>query len=234
MTGQTRTLGQYALLFLRLYLGWSWIAGGWEKLWNPGYHGQGAAVAGFLHGALKATPFGWYKSLVETVLLPHAGTFAFLVTWGELLVGFALLFGLLTNLAAVFAILMNTSFLLAGTVSTNATYIIMELFLIFGAAGLVLGVDAILVRRGFRVPLLISDLERAHPPAISWFAAAVLLVLSALTFGVAGSLKLPEFSNPAEQLSRVLFFAAVMYSFKAVHDGQRAKEVQPLTRRVAA
>ncbi len=234
MTGQTRTLGQYALLFVRLYLGWSWIAGGWEKFLNPGYHGQGAAVAGFLHGALKASPFGWYKSLIETVFLPNAGVFAFLVTWGELLVGLALLFGLLTNLAALFAILMNASFLLAGTVSTNATYIVMELFLIFAASGLVLGVDAILARRGFRAPLLISDPERAHPPAISWIAAAVFLVLSPLAVGVAGSLELPEFSNPAGQLSRVLFFAAVMYGFKAVHDGQRMKETQPIAHHRAA
>jgi thiosulfate dehydrogenase [quinone] large subunit len=234
MTGQTRTLGQYALLSVRLYLGWSWIGGGWGKLLDPGYHGQGAAVAGFLQGALKTSPFGWYKSLIETAFLPNAGVFAFLVTWGELLVGIALLFGLLTNLAALFAILMNTSFLLAGTVSTNATYIVMELFLIFAASGLVLGVDAILARRGFRVPLLISDLERAHPPAISWIAAAILLVLSALALGVAGVLKLPEFSNPAGQLSRVLFFAAVMYSFKAVHDRQRTREAQPIARGAAA
>ncbi len=51
---------------------------------------------------------------------------------------------------------------------------------------------------------------------------------------VGGSLELPEFSNPAGQLSRVLFFAAVMYGFKAVHDGQRMKEAQPIAHHRAA
>jgi thiosulfate dehydrogenase [quinone] large subunit len=229
MNGRADVLGRYVLFILRLYLGWSWLAAGWEKILSPGYHGQGPAVVGFLQGALKAAPFGWYKSLIASVFLPHSGTFAFLVSWGELLVGLGLLFGLLTNLAALFAIVMNLSFLLAGTVSTNATYIMMELALIFGTAGLVLGIDVLLVDKGSRMPLIVPDPQRITPPAFAWVTAAVLFVLAALAYGTAGTLKLPEFSNPAGQLSRVLFFAAVLYGVKALHDGQRQEKVAIVT-----
>jgi uncharacterized membrane protein YphA (DoxX/SURF4 family) len=183
-------------------------------------------MAKFLQAALKTAPFGWYKMLIASVFLPHSGTFAFLVSWGEVLVGLALLFGLLTNLASLFAVVMNLSFLLAGPVSTNATYIVMELAVIFGAAGLVLGFDAILAEKAFRVPLVVPDPERVTPPVIAWVTAVVLLVLATLAYGTAGSLKLPEFSNPAGQLSRVLFFAAALYGVKAVHDGRRREQAE--------
>lgn len=234
MNAQAQTLGRYALLLLRLYLGWSWLVAGWEKLWNPAYHGQGLAVAGFLQGALKASPFAWYESVIATVFLPNSELFASLVTWGEMLVGVALILGLVTNLAALGAILMNTSFLLAGTVSTNATYIMIELAIIFGAAGLFFGVDTILARRGFRPPVLVADPDRTTVPALSWITAAVLLVLAGLAYGAAGSLKLPEFANPAGQLSRLLFFAAVAYATKAFHDGRAKEEAEPAVHHMAA
>ena len=45
--------------------------------------------------------------------------FAWLITLGELAVGLGLLLGALTGLAAFFGALMNMSFLLAGSASTN-------------------------------------------------------------------------------------------------------------------
>lgn len=234
MNAPAQTFGRYALLLIRLYLGWSWLIAGWEKMWSPGWHGQAPAVVGFLQGALKASPFVWYKSLIAAVFLPNSGLFAFLVTWGELLVGLALLVGLLTNLAALGAILMNMSFLLAGTVSTNATYIIMELAIIFGASGLIFGMDAVLARRGFRSPVFTADPDRTAAPVLSWITAGALLVLAALAYGSGGTLKLPEFANPAGQLSRLFFFAAAAYAIKAFHDGREKEEAELATRPRAA
>lgn len=50
--------------------------------------------------------------------------------WGEVLIGIALIVGLFTKSAAFFGGMMNTSFLLAGTVSTNPLMLIMAIILL--------------------------------------------------------------------------------------------------------
>jgi thiosulfate dehydrogenase [quinone] large subunit len=209
----------YWLVVLRLYLGWSWLAAGWDKARDPAWE-SGKAVAGFLQGALKAAPYGWYKALITSTFLPNAKLFAFLVTWGEVLVGVAFLVGLFTGLAAIGGILMNLSFLLAGSVSTNPAYIIIQLVLIFSGAGMVWGVDGVLQRKGYRIPAVLTG-TGVRRPGVTWVTAGVLAVLAILAFLPAPGLKLPEFSNPASQLSRTLAFAALFYALKAWMDGRR-------------
>lgn len=128
-------------LVARLYLGYEWLTAGWGKLTNPAgvWVGDkaGAAVSGFLKGALNQTSGdhpnvqGWYAWFIEHVALPNAALFSVVVTWGEILVGVALILGLFTGIAAFFGGVMNASYLLAGTVSSNPV-----LFII--ATGLVL------------------------------------------------------------------------------------------------
>lgn len=155
--GDKRTEGTLAYWFvaLRLYLGWSWLAAGWEKVRDPAY-ASGEAVTAFLQGALKNAPYGWYKGLIQSTFMPNAKLFAFLVTWGEVLVGVALFLGAFTVLAAIAGIVMNISFLLAGSVSTNPLYIIIQFALIFSGAGLVWGIDGWLMRSGRRIPVLLA------------------------------------------------------------------------------
>lgn len=50
---------------------------------------------------------------------------------GELLVGLGLILGCLTTAAALFGVVMNFSFLLAGTISHNPTDILMGLVIMF-------------------------------------------------------------------------------------------------------
>lgn len=213
----------YWILVLRLYLGWSWLAAGWEKIRDPAW-ASGEAVVGFLQGALKSAPYGWYKGFIESTFLPNAKLFAFLVTWGEVLVGIALLAGLFTALAAIAGIVMNMSFLLAGTVSTNSLYILIELALIFTGAGLLWGVDGILQGRGYRIPVLLPGAGEVRRPGLAWAAAAALAILAVLAFLPAEGLKLPEFRNPASQMSRLLAFTAVLYAVKGWLDGRRRPE----------
>jgi thiosulfate dehydrogenase [quinone] large subunit len=56
--------------------------------------------------------------------------FAQLVAWGETLVGLGLLVGALVGIAAFFGTLMNFSFLLAGTTSTNPVLFGLGVFLV--------------------------------------------------------------------------------------------------------
>lgn len=37
--------------------------------------------------------YGWYEPFLRSVVLPNAGVFAFLVTWGEFLTGISTTFG---------------------------------------------------------------------------------------------------------------------------------------------
>ena len=125
-------------LAVRLYVGWEWLAAGWEKYQNPIWRGAGAgaAVKGFLLGAIAKTSgphpdvSGWYASFLQHVALPHVTLFSNLVTFGELAVGVALILGLFTGIAAFFGTFMNLNYLFSGTVSTNPLLLVLQLFLI--------------------------------------------------------------------------------------------------------
>ena len=131
---------QLALIWLavRLYVGWQWLEAGLEKLGKPAWTGSeaGAAVKGFITGALEKTSgphpdvTGWYASFLQNVALPNSELFAILVTYGEIAVGLALIAGVLVGISSFFGIIMNYSFLLAGTVSTNPVLLILQLLLI--------------------------------------------------------------------------------------------------------
>ena len=62
---------------------------------------------------------GWYGWFLSAVVLPHTAFWSYIVTFGEISVGIALILGLFTGIAAFFGTTMNASYLLAGTVSTN-------------------------------------------------------------------------------------------------------------------
>lgn len=125
-------------LIVRLYVGWEWLYAGWEKLGNPAWTGSqaGAAVKGFLAGALQKTGgahpdvFGWYGNFLSHVIMPHTAFISHLVTYGEILVGAALILGIFTGIAAFFGAFMNFNYLFAGTVSTNPLLALLALFLI--------------------------------------------------------------------------------------------------------
>lgn len=128
----------YVWLLIRLYVGYEWLMAGWNKLGSPAWTGDNAGVAikGFVMGALSKTAgehpdvAGWYASFLENVVLPNASLFSHLVAYGEVLVGAALILGLLTGIAAFFGVFMNMNFLFAGTVSVNPLLGLLGLFLI--------------------------------------------------------------------------------------------------------
>ena len=64
--------------------------------------------------------YGWYRSFIQFLIDSNSAVwFSKVIVAGELLVGLGLLFGGLVGIAAFFGALMNMSFLMAGTVSTN-------------------------------------------------------------------------------------------------------------------
>lgn len=133
----TASEGASSLWFVvRMYVGGEWLLAGWEKVTSPAWGGSGKALGGFVAGALAkssgANPAvqGWYAWFLQHIVTPNVGLFSFLVSWGELAVGLAILVGLLTGIAAGFGILMNMNYLLAGTVSINPILGVLGLFLV--------------------------------------------------------------------------------------------------------
>jgi thiosulfate dehydrogenase [quinone] large subunit len=121
------TAAAWFWLIVRIYVGWEWLSAGIDKLHNPEWIGgdAGTAISGFITGALAKTAGahpdvqGWYAAFLKTAVISHPVFWSYLVTWGEIFVGIALIVGFLTGIAAFFGLFMNLNYLLAGTVSTN-------------------------------------------------------------------------------------------------------------------
>lgn len=122
----------FILAVLRIYLGYTWITAGYHKLTT------GFDASGFLKGAIanpvKATDgsmvFPTYVGFLKNFALPNANIFDVMIPIGEFLVGLGLILGCLTTAAAFFALLMNFSYLMAGTISTNPLDILLGFFII--------------------------------------------------------------------------------------------------------
>jgi thiosulfate dehydrogenase (quinone) large subunit len=112
---------------IRLFLGFAWLEAGWHKLTGGGWIDGGSALKGFWTAAVAVPEKGrvpisyeWYRDFINTLLAGgHETWFAWVITFGELAIGVGLLVGMLTGVAAFFGALMNMSFLLAGSASSN-------------------------------------------------------------------------------------------------------------------
>jgi thiosulfate dehydrogenase [quinone] large subunit len=114
---------------IRLFLGFAWLDAGWHKFTDPdnAWLGGGSALRAYWERAAEIPEGGrppityeWYRDFVQLLLDNNAESwFAYLIVFGEIAVGIGLLIGMLTGFAAFFGALMNMSFLLAGSASTN-------------------------------------------------------------------------------------------------------------------
>jgi thiosulfate dehydrogenase [quinone] large subunit len=148
-------LARSALVLLRLQLGVVLLVAGIPKIretFTPG-------LLNFLQNVALERGHPFYQEFIRNVVIPHAGVFAALVAWGEVLAGVALVIGLTTRLAAAAVLVLMVNYLFAKgawfwTPSSNdAAYAAISLALMIGAAGRTLGVDEFLAKRWPRSPL---------------------------------------------------------------------------------
>jgi thiosulfate dehydrogenase [quinone] large subunit len=112
---------------IRIFLGYSFFIAGWDKLTGTGWVDGGKSLLGYWNNAVSIPTTGhapitydWYRSFLQALIDNNAqGWFAWLITLGEIAVGLGLIFGVLTGIAAFFGALMNVSYLLAGSTSSN-------------------------------------------------------------------------------------------------------------------
>jgi thiosulfate dehydrogenase [quinone] large subunit len=162
-------------LIVRLYLAYDWLGAGWHKFNDPAWMGpDGTGILGFWTRAAgvgangqPVIAYGWYRGFIQFLIDSNAAPwFSKVIVAGEILVGLGLLVGALVGIAAFFGALMNMSFLMAGTVSTNPVLFFGGILLILAwkNAGY-LGIDR------FLLPLLGTPWKQATTEPAALLAA---------------------------------------------------------------
>ena len=151
---------------LRVWLGYRWIESSLGKFGNPAWIQTGEALKGFWTNAVAipatgrpAIAFGWYRTFIQFLIDTHSYTwFAKVITFGEMLVGIALVLGVFTGIAAFFGGFMNWNYIMAGSASANGIMfaIAVGLILAWKVAGYI-GLDY------FLLPLIGTPWGRHHP-----------------------------------------------------------------------
>lgn len=99
----------WPITLLRVYTGAFFSYHGLSKLRDPRFED---ALAGFVTGQLDNT-VGFFRPFLESVVLPHKGVFALLVSWGEFAIGIALVIGLASRWMSLLGALMVGSYWMA-------------------------------------------------------------------------------------------------------------------------
>lgn len=160
-------------LLPRLWLGYQWFEAGQRKWTDPKWMQTGETLQGFWTNAITsseggrpAVAFDWYRGFLQSLLDAQAYTwFSKLVTYGELLVGLALIVGAFTGIAAFFGGFMNWNYMMAGSASTNPLLFVAAVGLIMAwkVSGYI-GADYFLLRF-LGTPWHGQPTDAANPPA---------------------------------------------------------------------
>ncbi len=126
-------------LALRVWIGLDWFYAGYEKMTGGGWlDSNGKSLLGFWKGAAAvpatgkpAITYTWYRDFLNGLISSGSSSwFAWLIVFGEMAVGLGLIFGCLTAIAAFFGTLMNFSFMMAGSTSSNPMMFGLAVFVI--------------------------------------------------------------------------------------------------------
>jgi thiosulfate dehydrogenase [quinone] large subunit len=145
-----------ALVPLRIFAGWALLSAGLTRV-RAHWLTEPALAKEVGAWVERGAPFPFVTPFLKSTVLTHASLFSYLVVWGLILVGAALLVGLFTRPAALFGLVMMVSFALAQGELPSATpawaMAAICFTLLLAAPGRVLGLDQAL--RG-RVPRWLS------------------------------------------------------------------------------
>ena len=100
----------------------------------------------------KDAAYDFYQPFLDAWVIPNLEFWAFAVTWGELAIGLAFVFGLFTRFAAISAAFLSLNLLFASggltyLRSADIGFLLGSIALFYGCAGRSLGVDSLLVYR---------------------------------------------------------------------------------------
>jgi thiosulfate dehydrogenase (quinone) large subunit len=145
----------WPLALLRVFTGIMFLFPGWRKVTSD-FSAEGfvaGSVAGFPGDDSRLGAPDWYAWFLENVVLAVPGVFSFMVAWGELLIGLALIFGVASRAAASAGVILLLSFHFAkgidfwSAANYDAIWAVIFFVLAATAAGRVFGFDEYLYRR---------------------------------------------------------------------------------------
>jgi len=133
----------WPIVLLRVYTGVFFVWHGFGKLRRDDFS---AGMESFLNAQAGKT-FAFYRTFLESVVLPNKAVFAVLVSWGEFAVGIAMILGLATRYAAAAGALLVINIWFAkgqGFLDgTNHDVVWLVIFVVLGfiPAGKIAGLD---------------------------------------------------------------------------------------------
>lgn len=122
-------IAMWLLTLLRIYIGFEWIMISLNKITG----GEAFSASGLIISALNSgnSP-AWFTNFLHLTTIGGENTIFFdaVIPWAQLLIGIALVFGIFTLGASFAGLMMNTSFILAGVISDNPTFIVIQIFIL--------------------------------------------------------------------------------------------------------
>ena len=101
-----KTTHLWPITVLRVYTGVFFAYYGFGKIRRGGF---ADGMEGFINGRLEDS-YSFIRPFLESVVLPNKAVFGAMVSWGELLIGLALIAGLATRYASIAGALMVAAF----------------------------------------------------------------------------------------------------------------------------
>jgi thiosulfate dehydrogenase [quinone] large subunit len=151
--GRRRPAPGWFIGLCRVAFGLMWLYGASWKI--PPSFGQGTDTGlwYWIQQQIQYPTFPWYRSFLESVVVPNFSVLGWLVFLLEFSVGLFLLIGLFTRIASAVGLLMSLNLLIglaAGPCEMSLTYILMALIhmlFITTNAGLNWGIDQLLLEK---------------------------------------------------------------------------------------
>lgn len=100
-----KDLNLWPITLLRVYTGVFFAYHGFGKIRGGGF---ADGLAGFVGS--QENSYGFFRPFLDSVVLPNKALFGFMVSWGELAIGLALIVGLMTRYASIAGAIMLASF----------------------------------------------------------------------------------------------------------------------------
>lgn len=148
-----------AIAFLRIWLGVMWLfevtvghnwkIGGFGSGANPAWMGAGAGEAVREESALAIADgtYSWFASAFESIMIPNAVAFSYIVIALQILLGVAFIIGVAVRPLALAAIGMDVSIMMLGNSRIPPFFTAMHLFVLVSGAGTYYGLDGWILER---------------------------------------------------------------------------------------
>ncbi len=139
------------IAILRIYIGYYLLFQGIRKFQRDFPRGD---WIGRQIGDLKALDlYPWYKTFLQTVVVPHSELFGYLVMAGEILAGAGLLLGLLTRASAFVGLFLMINYYLGpgmarggASLAQQQTFMVALIIILLANPGRTLGLDGLIFR----------------------------------------------------------------------------------------